>query len=416
MATQTTLAHASEPTPLADYLSGILNGLPALQAVEVDLTRAAGHVLAAGVFATTALPAFDQVTIDGYAARSEDLLGASPLRPARLAVVDDVGARDSRSVRLAPGTCVSVAAGAPLPAAADVVIPPAFTDRGMVSVEVREQPRRGYGVRRVGEELEPGALVAAAGSPITPAMVAVLVATGVAYVSVRPSPRVAILSTGDELVAAGRQSRPGQIVDANSHAMAAATLGAGARAYRVGVCADDPEALRGALNEQVGQADLVVITGGTGGGPGDVVRRMLGRDSSVVFTETSLFPRGFVGYGTASPGLPVICLPGDPGTALIGFEVVARPVIQKLAGAESVFRPSARATLLETLQSPFGLREFRPAHVSERRGGGYTVQALPGGPYTLSGMAMANALIVLGERIGKAAAGSTVDVLLLERR
>jgi molybdopterin molybdotransferase len=112
----------------------------------------------------------------------------------------------------------------------------------------------------------------------------------------------------------------------------------------------------------------------------------------------------------------VVCLPGEPGAALIGFEVLARPVIQLLAGAEPVFRPSVKAHLLETISSPGGLREFRPAHVAERRGGGYTVQPLAGGPYTLSGLAEANGLLVLGERVTSAAAGSTVDVLLLDRR
>ena len=112
----------------------------------------------------------------------------------------------------------------------------------------------------------------------------------------------------------------------------------------------------------------------------------------------------------------MVCLPGDPGAALIGFEVLARPVIQLLAGAEPVFRPSVRAHLLETITSPAGLREFRPAHVAERRGGGYTVQPLRGGPFTLSGLAEANGLLVLGERVTTAAAGSTVDVLLLDRR
>ncbi len=114
--------------------------------------------------------------------------------------------------------------------------------------------------------------------------------------------------------------------------------------------------------------------------------------------------------------MPVVCLPGDPGAALIGFEVLARPAIQLLAGAEPVFRPSVRAHLLETVSSPAGLREFRPAHVAERRGGGYTVAPLAGGPYTLSGLAEANGLMVLGERVTTAAAGSTVDVLLLDRR
>jgi molybdopterin molybdotransferase len=96
--------------------------------------------------------------------------------------------------------------------------------------------------------------------------------------------------------------------------------------------------------------------------------------------------------------------------------VLARPVIQLLAGAEPVFRPSVKAHLLETVSSPGGLREFRPAHVAERRGGGHTVQPLAGGPYTLSGLAEANGLLVLGERVTSAVAGSTVDVLLLDRR
>jgi molybdopterin molybdotransferase len=144
-----------------------------------------------------------------------------------------------------------------------------------------------------------------------------------------------------------------------------------------------------------------------------MIRRVFGR--SVAFTEVTLTPCGTLGYGVFMD-VPLICLPGDPGVALIGFEVLARPVIRKLAGAERVFRQSVRAHLLETLSSPLGLREFRPAHVYERRGGGYTAQPLPGGPYTLSGLALANGLIVLGEKVGNASAGSTVDVLMLDRR
>jgi molybdopterin molybdotransferase len=106
--------------------------------------------------------------------------------------------------------------------------------------------------------------------------------------------------------------------------------------------------------------------------------------------------------------VPVVCLPGEPGAALIGFEVLARPAINLLAGAEPVFRPSVRAHLLETISSPAGLREFRPAHVAERRGGGYTVQPLQGGPFTLSD-GRGERVDKLGERVTTAAAGSTVD-------
>jgi molybdopterin molybdotransferase len=427
-------AAANELTPLADYLGSVLRRLRALPPLDLDLTQAYGNVLAEDVVAPHAYPAFDQAAIDGYAARWEDISGASRAgsgygpaqhgnpRPVRLNVVGDLGAASWRPVRLTPGSCFSVAAGSPLPIAADVVVPVEWTDQGMAAVEIFRVPKRGYGLRRAGEELPAGTLLARAGSYISPALVAVFAATGIGHVVVRPSPRVVIVATGDELVDVGRGSQPGQVVDINSHALTAAAAEVGALAYRVGICDDDPEGLRGLLEDQTLRADLIITTGGTGAGPGDMIRRVLsrrdgGRASPVSFREVALYPGSTLGFGTVgAEEVPVVCLPGEPGAALIGFEVLARPAIQLLAGAEPVFRPSVRAHLLETVSSPAGLREFRPAHVAERRGGGYTVQPLRGGPYTLSGLAEANGLVVLGERVTTAAAGSTVDVLLLDRR
>ncbi|SCG40971.1 gephyrin-like molybdotransferase Glp [Micromonospora halophytica] len=422
-------AAANELTPLADYLGSVLRRLRALPPLDLDLTQAYGNVLAEDVVAPHSFPAFDQAAVDGYAARWEDLVGYGPVpsggpggRTVRLNVVGDLGAASWRPVRLTPGSCFSVAAGAPLPVAADVVVPVEWTDQGMAAVEIFRTPKRGYGVRRAGEELPAGTLLARAGTYVSPALVAVLAATGIGHVVVRPSPRVVIVATGDELVDVGRGSQPGQVVDANSHALTAAAAEVGALAYRVGICDDDPEGLRGLLEDQTLRADLIITTGGTGTGPGDMVRRILsrregGRAGPVTFTEVALYPGTALGFGTVgAEEVPVVCLPGEPGAALIGFEVLARPAINLLAGAEPVFRPSVRAHLLETITSPGGLREFRPAHVAERRGGGYTVQPLPGGPFTLSGLAEANGLMVLGERVTTAAAGSTVDVLLLDRR
>lgn len=411
-------AAANELTPLADYLGSVLRRLRALPPLDLDLTQAYGNVLAEDVHAPHPFPAFDQAAIDGYAARWEDLSGPGRVR---LNVVGDLGAASWRPVRLTPGTCFSVAAGAPLPVAADVVVPVGWTDQGMAAVEIFQNPKRGYGVRRAGEEFPAGELLARSGTYVTPALVAVFAATGIGHVVVRPSPRVVVVATGDELVDVGRASQPGQVVDANSHALTAAAVEAGALAYRIGICDDDPEGLRGLLEDQTLRSDLIITTGGTGTGPGDMVRRILSRRDSgrgaVTFTEVALYPGTALGFGTVGgEEVPIVCLPGDPGAAMIGFEVLARPAIQLLAGAEPVFRPSVRAHLLETVSSPAGLREFRPALVAERRGGGYTVQPLAGGPYTMAGLADANGLLVLGERVTTAAAGSTVDVLLLDRR
>ena len=417
-------AAANELMPLADYLGNVLRRLRALPPLDLDLTQAYGNVLAEDVVAPHAFPAFDQAAVDGYAARWEDLTTGrtgGPGRGVRLNVVGDLSASSWRPVRLTPGSSFSVAAGAPLPLGADVVVPVEWTDQGMAGVEIHRVPKRGYGLRRAGEELPAGTVLATAGTYVSPALVAVLAATGIGHVTVRACPRVVIVATGDELVDVGRGSQPGQVVDANSHALTAAAAEVGALAYRIGICDDDPEGLRGLLEDQTLRADLILTTGGTGTGPGDMVRRILSRwegnrAGPVTFTDVALYPGATLGFGTVgAEEVPVVCLPGDPGAALIGFEVLARPVIQLLAGAEP-FRPSVRAHLLETITSPAGLREFRPAHVAERRGGGYTVQPLQGGPFSLSGLAEANGLLVLGERVTTAAAGSTVDVLLLDRR
>ncbi|SDT76200.1 molybdopterin molybdotransferase MoeA [Actinoplanes derwentensis] len=427
-------AASNELMPLAEYLGSVLRRLRALPPLDLDLTEAHGNVLAADVIAPHPFPAFDQAAIDGYAARWEDLAGAgrigshpsfgqfeSTARSIRLNVVGDMGAAHWRPVRITPGTCFSVAAGAPLPIGADVVVPIHWTDQGMAAVEILHAPKRGSGVRRAGEEVAVGQVLAVAGSYVTPPTVALFAASGIGHVLVRPSPRVVVVATGDELVDVGRPSQPGQVVDANSHALTAAAVEAGAMGFRIGICDDDPEGLRGLLEDQTLRADLIITTGGTGTGPGDMLRRVLSRPGpgrgTVEFIDVALSPGTSLGFGTVGgEEVPVVCLPGEPGAALIGFEVLARPVIRLLAGAEPVFRPGIKAHLLETVSSPGGLREFRPAHVAERRGGGYTVQPLAGGPYTLSGLAEANGLLVLGERVTTAAAGSTVDVLLIDRR
>lgn len=407
-------------TSLADYLGSVLRRLRPLPPLDLDLTQAYGNVLAEDVRAPHESPSFDSAALDGYAASSEDLVGGA--RAVRLSVIGDLTAASWRPVRLTPGTCFSVAAGAPLPGGADTVVPAEWTDQGMAAVEIHQIPKRGHGVRRAGDELTAGAVLARAGVAVSPALVAVFAATGIAHVVVRPSPRVVVVATGDELVDVGRVSQPGQVVDVSSHTLTAAATEAGGYAYRVGICDDDPEGLRGLLEDQTLRADLIVTTGGTGTGPGDMVRRVLARRDgaragSVSFTDLAVYPCGVLGFGTVGvEEVPIVCLPGDPGAAMIGFEVLARPVIQLLAGAEPVFRPSVRGHLLEAVASPLGLREFRPAQVAERRGGGYTVQPLPGGRHTLSGLAGSNGLLVLGERVSSAPVGCTVDVLLLDRR
>ncbi|WP_307789074.1 molybdopterin molybdotransferase MoeA [Glycomyces salinus] len=407
---------SGEATPLADFLSKALALVRPLPPVDVDMTRSTGSVLAEDVTGPGPLPAFDYAAIDGYAANADDLSGASPERGVNLKVLGDLAASSWRPVRLVSGTCFSVAAGAPLPVGADIVVPLTWTDEGMATVEVRQVPRRGHGVRRLGSERTSGEVLAHEGRRVTPQLIALLAGAGIADVVVRPTPRVVVIATGDELVDTGRPSQPGQLVDVDSHVVTAAASEAGAHAYRVGICDDDPDALRAVLDDQILRADLVVTTGGTGTGPGDMVRRTLSRDGAVSFEPVAVYLCETMGFGTIGPEeVPIVCLPGDPVAAQVAFEMFARPLIQRLAGAEPVFRPSVRANLTEPVSSPNGLREFRPVRVAERRGGGYTVAPLGTSSYTLTGLAEATGLMTIGENATRVPAGSTVDVLLLDR-
>lgn len=416
----------AERTSLADFLREVLAGITPLRPLDLELHDAHGSTLADDALAPGPLPPYDSAEIDGYALRADDLAGATEEEPVRISVLGDVTSASWQPARVSPGTCFAVAAGAPLPAGADAVIPPGWTERGRIAIDVPRTPARGLHVRRTGDVFGAGAVVARAGAEVTAPVVGLLATAGLRTVAVRPRPRVVVVATGDELAelgGSGARGGPGRVLDVNSHALTAAATEAGAQAFRAGFTEDDADALRKLLDDHAVRADLLVTTGGTGTGPGDMVRRTLGREQ-VRFPDLSLHPTPVLGVGTLGTagdpdragGTPVVCLPGDPGAALVGFEILVRPVLQRLAGADPVFRPSVRAALLEAVTSPRDLREFRPAYVTERRGGGYTVAPLAAGSHLLAGLAEANGLLVLGEKVHTAPVGTMADVILFDRR
>ena len=395
---------------IAEYLSTVLGDLELLPPLSLGLLEARGGIVAADVTAQQTVPAVDTAAIDGYAVRSADLLEL----PVTLSVLGELRAASWEHSNVSAGTCYAVTSGTPMPAGADRVIPGEGTDHGRAAVTISQPPGRDAHVRAAGSDLAAGALVAVAGAIVTPAMIGLFAAAGIDHVLVRPKPRVVVFSTGEELVDINSGSGRGHVADANSYSLTAAAADAGGQPVRVGIVADDSEPLRERLEDHAMRADLLLVSGGTGEGPDDTVRRLLGHDGSVTFAELPLHPGVVAGYGRLGEDrIPVICLPGDPAAALIGFELVVRPVLRRLAGLDPVFRPSVKASLLEPVDSPIGLREFRPASVAERRGGGYTVQ--PIGGRLLTGLAEANALLVLGEQVSSAPAGTAVDVLLLDR-
>ena len=401
----------------AEHLARVLQVVQPLAPLQLGLMDAHGCVLTEDVVAPAALPGFDNSAVDGYAVRLDDVRGASDESPVVLPVTGDVAAGPSSPLRVQPGVCVRIMTGAMLPAGADSVIPLEWTDGGVASVSVRRTPALGANIRRVGEDVAQGETVLAAGSYLGAVQIGLAAAVGRSRLLVRPRPRVVVVSTGSELVEAGQPMAPGQIVDANSPALTAAALEAGAIAYRVGIVPDDPRQLAATLEDQLVRADVLVTSGGVSVGAYDVVKEVLSRLGTVSFDKVAMQPGMPQGFGTIGPdSTPVFGLPGNPVSALVSFEAFVRPALRKMLGATPLERPRVRAVTTKALTSPPGKRSFLRVALEVKKGA-YVVTPVSGsGSHLLAGMARATALAIVPEDVEKVPAGDPVEVLVLERR
>jgi len=398
-----------------EHLQAVLAGVHPLAPLDVTLVDARGCVLAEDVTAPWPLPPFDNAATDGYAVKAADLLAASDGKPVVLRVIDDVPAGYRASVALREGSAIRIMTGAPLPEGAEAVVPVEWTDGGMPEVRITRSIARGANVRRRGDDVPLGEVVATAGTVLGPREIALLAAVGRGRVSVHPRPRVVIISTGSELVEPGSPLAPGLVADSNGVTIAAAVQEAGAIAYRVGPLADDAGTLLATLEDQLVRADLIVTTGGVSAGAYDTVKAVLSRLGSVEFTTVAMQPGMPQGHGALGPDdTPIFTLPGNPVSAYVSFEVFVRPVLRRMLGHGSIYRPVVRAVLADPLQSPAGRRQFaRGILVVED--GRYVVRPAGGQrSHMLGALAKANALVVIPEDVTEVKAGTAVAVLRLD--
>ena len=400
-----------------EHLARVLSVVQPLSPLDLGLMDAHGCVLTEDVVAGAALPGFDNSSQDGYAVRRDDVLGASESTPVVLPVTGDVAAGPASPLRVQPGVCVRIMTGAMMPAGADAVVPLEWTDGGISSVRITRVPDAGAYIRRVGEDVAAGETVLTAGTLLGAAQIGIAAAVGRARLTVRPRPRVVVVSTGSELVEAGQPLSPGRIADSNSPALTAAAFEAGAIAYRVGIVPDDPRTLASTLEDQLVRADVLVTSGGVSVGAYDVVKEVLSRLGTVQFDKVAMQPGMPQGFGTIGPdATPVFGLPGNPVSALVSFEAFVRPALRKMLGATPLERPRVRAVASTVLRAPAGKTAFLRV-LLEVREGAYVVTPVSGaGSHLLAGMARANALAIVPVGVEEIAAGDPVDVLVLERR
>jgi molybdopterin molybdotransferase len=399
------------------HLADVMAVVRPLSGLDLTLSDAHGCVLVEDVHTTFPLPPFDNSAMDGYAVRSEDLRAASAGSPVVLPVVGDVAAGSASPYTVQPGLCVRIMTGAAMPPGADAVVPLERTDGGIAQVAIGQPVEPGSCIRRAGEDAQPGAEVLAAGTHLGATQLGLLAAVGRDRVQVRPRPRVVVLSTGSELVEPGQQLSRGQIPDSNSALLTAAALEAGAIAYRVGIVPDEPGVLADTLEDQLIRADMIVTTGGVSVGAYDVVKEVLSRVGTVQFERVAMQPGMPQGFGTIGPDqTPFFGLPGNPVSAYVSFEVFVRPALRRMLGVEPTSRPVVRAPVTQPLRSPAGKQSYLRAWLAVEDGA-YVVRPVGGpGSHLISALAASNALIVLAEDTTEVAAGTPVNVLLLERR
>ncbi|HRW19960.1 MAG TPA: molybdopterin molybdotransferase MoeA [Dermatophilaceae bacterium] len=416
-----------------------------LPPVRVPLGEALGLVAAEPVVSLVDLPGFDNSAMDGYAVRAADVAGAGAGAGAgsgagagagvdagageadgtsvRLPVVADLAAGDpADAVHVGPGQAARIMTGAPVPAGADTIVKVEDTDGGATDVEIHVGAPAGTSIRRRGEDLAAGGEVLAPGAVLTPRRLALLAASGHGEVLCHPRPRVAVLSTGAELVDPGKPLRPGQIHDSNSIMLEAAVTAAGARAAYRGHVGDHPDEVRALLARLAGEVDVVITSGGVSMGVHDVVKAVLREDrelGAVDFVQVAMQPGKPQGlgvlHGVGGRGMPFFGLPGNPVSSYVSFEVFVRPVLRRLMGLEPAVPPTVRAALTAPLRSPAGRRQIARAVLTESETGWLAEPVAGQGSHFVADLAASTGLLLVPEEVTTLAAGAQLDAIVLDR-
>ncbi len=384
----------------------VLEHVRPLPAAPVAVAEAYGRVVAEDVRCAVDLPPFDSSAMDGFAVRAEDTPGVLP-------IVFHVAAGSPASRPLASGEAMGIGTGGALPAGADAVIPIEYVVQSDNRVEIPEPVVAGANVRPVGGDLRRGEVVVSAGTLLGAAQVGALAASGVAQVSCARRPRAAVLATGSELRAPGEPLSPGQIYEANGPILDAQLRSAGAEVERLLPVVDDEDAHRDAIARGL-EADVLLTTGGVSVGVHDLVRQVEAElGVREVFWGVSVKPGKPISFGVRE-GRLVFGLPGNPVSALVGFELFVRPAVRALQGAAEPGPDWERGRLTESVHANPGRDELVRARtrVDDE---GMAIEPLAGREsHMIARAAGANALVLVPRGDGEVAAGSSARYLRLD--
>lgn len=395
------------PQDYADRLVGAVHRLPSTPIAIGDAHR---RVLAEDVTARYSLPGFDNSAMDGYVVRAADV----PAPGTTLPVAGVIAAGDTRQVRLEPGTAWQIMTGAAVPDGADAIVQVEHTDGGTEQVRFDVAAVAGRSIRAAGGDVQAGALVLPAGTRIGARHVPVLAASGRAEVPVVPLPKVALISTGDELRSPGEELEHGQIIDTNGPMLAALVRQAGFEVARVDRCGDTGDAVRDAVDAALAAgADAIITSGGVSAGAFEPLKAAFEGGTEVEFSKIAMQPGKPQGFGFVRTGVPLFALPGNPVSSLVSFVVFVAPALRVMAGRSPQIRWTT-ATVADGWRTPDERTQLARVRL-EHRGDGHFATASGGpGSHLMGGLSTADGLAWIDAEIDEVRAGDRIRVIGLD--
>lgn len=383
---------------VADASARILERIERLSPETVSLSDSVNRVLAVGVVAPVTSPPWDNASMDGYAIRSAGLGDAAHSLPLRLRVVASIAAGQFPPRALQAGEAMRIMTGAPVPDNADTVVRHEDTDNGTTTVAIHDLRDAGRNVRKAGEDFRAGDALFAAGDQIRVAHLGVLASAGIRSIDVFRRPRVAIISSGDELVelADFTPAHAGtRIVSSNSVTLAALVRDAGGEPIDLGIANDSAASLRAKFDE-ARSCDLIITSAGISVGDHDHVRAAFDEaGGELVFWKVRMRPGAPLAFGMLG-ATPWLGLSGNPVSAMVSFEVFVRPAMRRMLGMTQLFRRSIRVAVAEPIALGAPLTHFLRVVVERSADGGYVARAAGSqSSAVVTAMARANALLIL---------------------
>ena len=416
---------AEDMLSVEEAFQRIISCFGPLETEEKPLLECLGQVLAVDIASPLDLPPMANSAMDGYAVRQEDIRNASAAHSSQLDVIGLVAAGMVSSQTVIPGTAIRIMTGAPMPGGADTVVPFEETDemerrasaRPLDQIAIRADLPTGSNVRPSGEDVREGQLVLEMGTVVRSAEIGVMASLGLARVKVIRRPLVSILSTGDELVAVGQPLEPGKIYDSNAASVAASVTASGGLPRILGIARDNLEDMHLKLGEAAG-SDLLITSAGVSKGDYDMVKDVLEQRGDIDFWSVRMRPAKPLAFGhlrgDGGAKIPLLGLPGNPVSAMVAFEMFARPAIRTMLGKGRLGRPTLEGVLTGPIHNGDGRRVYARVEVEKRDGTYYATPTGPQGSNILTSMSRANGLAICPADVPAKAAGERVRIIMLD--